>query len=454
MGVKGLPKFVKTYAGSYAVGTYDFLRFKGMTVAVDASLLINQTGIAMRSSGKDMKNKQGQVTSHLYGIFYKVLIFLENGMTPIFIFDGKAPDIKNKTIGERNKRKADAIEKIEQLTEDSEDENYIRLFKKTYKPTKADIDETFILLELMGIPYIVAPGEADVICSWLASRYDNNGQRYAKGVCSDDSDMLALGARYLFKDMLRFRTKNKKVTVISLHRTLVKTNLSMKQFTDLCVLLGCDYCDNIKGIGPKNAYDLISKYKSLENVLKHLDDKFGYSTDNGDTSDNSDNSSDSKNDDTNAKKEYIAKKKCLIDARNYFCNALTDIDNSDDFILTDDNLKCRMYQYEELIDFLCVKHDFDILRVQTGMKRLEAYYKKMKITRPNTAKVHKILQPRAENYIFRALTEDINFIPSDEDNEDIEQKEIIKPDDIPSKKTKNKDIINNKIIPNKSKNIK
>ena len=29
------------------------------------------------------------------------------------------------------------------------------------------------------------------------------------------------------------------------------------QFIDLCKLLGCDYCDSIRGIGPKRAYDLL-----------------------------------------------------------------------------------------------------------------------------------------------------------------------------------------------------
>lgn len=45
------------------------------------------------------------------------------------------------------------------------------------------------------------------------------------------------------------------------------------KFIDLCILLGCDYCDTIKGIGPKTALKLIKEYKSIENILKHLDDK-------------------------------------------------------------------------------------------------------------------------------------------------------------------------------------
>ncbi|PNF17060.1 hypothetical protein B7P43_G00847 [Cryptotermes secundus] len=45
------------------------------------------------------------------------------------------------------------------------------------------------------------------------------------------------------------------------------------QFIDLCILLGCDYCDSIKGIGPKRAIDLIKQHRNLETVLKNVDRK-------------------------------------------------------------------------------------------------------------------------------------------------------------------------------------
>ena len=162
-------------------------------------------------------------------------------------------------------RKERAEQNLKDL-DDSENDEYIKNFKQTFQLKKKDIDEAQILLDLMGIPYIVAPNEADVICTWLAARYDSNGKRYVKGVCSDDSDMLALGAPYLFKNMFHYMNKNKQVTIISLNKTLIHMNLSMDQFTDMCVLLGTDYCDNLKGIGPKKAYNLILKHGTLEKV--------------------------------------------------------------------------------------------------------------------------------------------------------------------------------------------
>ena len=43
------------------------------------------------------------------------------------------------------------------------------------------------------------------------------------------------------------------------------------QFVDLCILLGCDYVDKIKGIGPKKAIEMVRKHGSIEDVLGNLD---------------------------------------------------------------------------------------------------------------------------------------------------------------------------------------
>lgn len=397
MGIKGLPKLINDIAGESAIRSYKFSRFKGLKTGVDASLMIHQIVIAVRGNGKDMRNNKGELTSHLYGIFYKVLSFLENDMIPIFVFDGKAPDIKNRTMEIRRERKMRASKKLETLT-DSEDEEYIKNFKQTYSITKENMEEAHKLLDLMGIPYIIAPEEADVVLAWLAARCDSDGKRYVKGVCSDDSDILALGASYLFKDMLKNMGKNKPITVISLKRTLVKMNLTMNQFINLCSLLGTDYCESIRGIGPKTAYKLIRKYSTIEKILKsiHQDD-----------SDSSDGSSGD---------EEKSNEKCLIATRDYYKYALKNLDESDTFVLTDDQLELRKFQYDELIDFMCVKHGFDFTRIQTGVNRLKRCYKILDVTRKNTKKVHTIIQPRSENYIFRALTDDFDFISSDEED--------------------------------------
>lgn len=405
MGIKALPALIRKYAKD-AIRQRKFSKFRGRKVAVDASLMLHQIVVAMRSGGKDMKNKKGELTSHLQGFFYKILKFLENEMIPIFVFDGKAPKMKSKTIKLRQLNKLEAQKNLEKLT-DSEDETYIKNFKKTFKPTKQNIEEALILLDLMGIPYIIAPGEADPVCSWLASRYDNDNNRYVDGVCSDDSDMLPLGASYLFKNMLQNMNSDREIDIISLDKVLVKMNLTMEQFVDMCILLGCDYCDNLKSIGKERAYKMIQEHGSLEKILKIMTKKNigGFDSD----------------------KERKKTFDCMIQARDYFLTALSDLDKSDDFIITDNNLKLRKFQHDELMDFMCVKHNFDIIRIQNGIKRLESYHKKLGVTRENTKKVHKILHPRSIDYLYVSdemdlLSDSDDHVGSDDDKDKIPSK--------------------------------
>lgn len=58
-------------------------------------------------------------------------------------------------------------------------------------------------------------------------------------------------------------------------RILKGFDMTMEQFIDMCILLGCDYCETIRGVGPKKAFELITKYKSIENILENLDSEVG-----------------------------------------------------------------------------------------------------------------------------------------------------------------------------------
>lgn len=397
MGIRGLLQLIKDIAGTAAIRSYKFSKFRematiinqngqpefiGITVPVDASSMIYQIGIAMRSSGEDLRNKEGELTSHLLGIFYKILIFVQHGIIPIIVFDGKAPEIKNVTLEKRRAKKDLAEKKLKEITDTTSPE-YIKYFKQTFSPSKRDIIEAQILLDLMGVPHIEAPGEADVVCAWLTTRCDSQGRRYAIAVCSDDSDMLVFGAPYLLKDMLHAGSKNKRVKVVSLNGTLVKMNLTMDQFQDLCVLMGTDYCDNIKAIASKTAYKMISTWGSLEAVFKMLNVE-------------------GKSKDTNIKKTQ----QCMFEARKYFKNALDELDNSKEFIVTEDQLSLRQFQYKALMDFMCTKHNFSVERIHRGLERLKEYYNKLGVTRQNTKMVHKLSQPFSKNCLFQHIISD------------------------------------------------
>lgn len=51
----------------------------------------------------ELKDVDGNLTGHLVGLFHRTVQFMENGVKPIWVFDGKPPDLK---AGELEKRKA------------------------------------------------------------------------------------------------------------------------------------------------------------------------------------------------------------------------------------------------------------------------------------------------------------------------------------------------------------
>merc|ERR1711971_1443846 len=64
--------------------------------------------------------------------------------------------------------------------------------------------------------------------------------------------------------------QKKPIIEINLERALQGLELTMEQFVDLCILMGCDYSDTIKGIGPINALKLIKEHENIEGVVAHL----------------------------------------------------------------------------------------------------------------------------------------------------------------------------------------
>ena len=60
---------------------------------------------------------------------------------------------------------------------------------------------------------------------------------------------------------------------MSYEKAISGLDLTRAQFVDLCIMLGCDYCDSIRGVGPKTALKLIREHKSIEAILDHIDRK-------------------------------------------------------------------------------------------------------------------------------------------------------------------------------------
>lgn len=140
-----------------------------------------------------------------------------------------------------------------------------KMSRRNVKVTTKHNDDCKRLLSLMGVPWIQAPGEAEAECAALVRQ----GVVYAAG--SEDMDTLTFGAGVLLRHLTFSEAKKMPITEIHLEKVLEGLGMTMDQFIDLCILLGCDYCDSIKGIGPTRAVSLIKMHGTLESLVKALD---------------------------------------------------------------------------------------------------------------------------------------------------------------------------------------
>ncbi|KAG9475699.1 flap endonuclease 1 [Eleutherodactylus coqui] len=264
MGIQGLAKLIADVAPG-AIKENDIKSYFGRKVAVDASMCIYQFLIAVRQDGNVLQNEDGETTSHLMGMFYRTIRMVEHGIKPVYVFDGKPPQLKSGELTKRSERRAEAEKLLEAAQEAGEVENIEKFNKRLVKVTKQHNDECKNLLKLMGIPYVEAPCEAEATCAALVKA----GKVYA--AATEDMDALTFGTPLLLRHLTASEAKKLPIQEFHLSRALQDIGITQDQFIDLCILLGSDYCETIRGIGPKKAIELIRQHKSIEEIMDNID---------------------------------------------------------------------------------------------------------------------------------------------------------------------------------------
>src|SRR3990172_4845519 len=82
----------------------------GRTVAVDAyNALYQFLSIIRGETGEPLMDSEGKVTSHLSGLFYRNLNLLTLGIRPVYVLDGKPPEMKRVEIERRRAARQEAV---------------------------------------------------------------------------------------------------------------------------------------------------------------------------------------------------------------------------------------------------------------------------------------------------------------------------------------------------------
>ncbi|XP_062259978.1 probable flap endonuclease 1 homolog [Platichthys flesus] len=230
MGITKLADLIRLDAPC-AISHKEISDYTGKVIALDTSIVVNQFRAATPT------------LSPLTGLFFRTLTFLEHDIKPVFVFDGKPPEEKIPVLEKR--AEASGMK-----------------FSNHSGTASAQTKDCLHLLKLLGVPSIQAPGDAEALCARLV----RDGT--VDAVASEDMDTLPFGANTVIRQLNA--KKDSDVTEYSLSKLLEKLQISHEEFVDLCILLGCDYCDKITGLGPRRALTLIQKHRTIENVVLHI----------------------------------------------------------------------------------------------------------------------------------------------------------------------------------------
>lgn len=310
---------------------------RGKSFAIDANNYLYQFLALIRMpNGTPLRDSRGNVTSHLAGLVFRTTRFLnEYGFHLVFVFDGKPPELKMAEITKRREVRDKALDEWRKALEAGD---YATAFSKavvTSRLTPPMINDAKRLLDLLGVPFIQAPSEAEAQAAHMAS----NGSVWAAS--SKDYDSLLFGAsrlvRYLTitgKEYLPSKDTFRplKPELMVLQEILKHHEITRNQLIDIAILIGTDFNQGVKGIGPKKALKLIKTYGQLENLPNEISSKLS------------------------AKHDKI--RKIFMEPK----------------VTQNIRLEYGELQEEELYRFLCQERDFSRKRVETAVRRMKEFY--------------------------------------------------------------------------------
>jgi len=320
--------------------TVELSELAGRVIDIDAyNALYQFLAIIRQRDGTPLIDAYGRITSHLNGLFYRTINLLEAGVKPVYVFDGKPPELKAAELEARMRQKEIARVKYEEALARGDLEEARIYAQQTSMLTKPMVEDAKKLLDYMGIPWVQAPSEGEAQAAYMTRK----GDVWASA--SQDYDSLLFGTTRLVRNLTitgRRKLPRKNVyvevkpEVIELESLLKHHGLTREQLVYIAILVGTDYNPGgVKGVGIKRALRLVKELKELDAILRALGSpKFPA--------------------DPHKIAEVFLKPE-----------------------VTDDyTLEWREPDRDKIIEFLCEEHSFSPKRVENALERAEKAYKK------------------------------------------------------------------------------
>ncbi len=260
----------------------EFKELKGKTIAVDAFNSIYQFLTTVRQpDGTPLKDSNGNITSHLSGLFYRNMRLILEGIKLIYVFDGEAPKLKEKTQENRRESRQDYKDKYDLAKAEEDIESMGRYARADVYLDDKKIRESKELLHAMGIAVVQAPGEGEAEASVIVKN------KHAYAVSSQDYDCLMFKAPLLIQNLSLAKTRKtaggiKEVfpQIISLKQVLEELEINQEQLICIGILCGTDYNPKgVRGLGPKKSLKIVKEFKTKEKIFQSIEDDEKYELD-------------------------------------------------------------------------------------------------------------------------------------------------------------------------------
>ncbi|WP_292392662.1 flap endonuclease-1 [Methanoculleus sp. UBA303] len=235
--------------------------------AVDAHNALYQfLSIIRQPDGTPLMDGAGRITSHLSGILFRTANFLEKGIKPVFVFDGKPPEFKQETIRERRLVRTRADEAWKAALREGDIEEAYKQASASARVDSHTLTSSHELLDLLGIPWVQAPSEGEAQAAHMAR---SGSVTYA---VSQDYDSLLFGSPVLVRNLTvsgRRKARGRTITVnperIVLSSLLDCLGVTREQLVEIGILVGTDFNPGIRGVGGKTALKVVrnGEFESL-----------------------------------------------------------------------------------------------------------------------------------------------------------------------------------------------
>lgn len=249
---------------------------KGKVLCVDAYNTLYQFLSSVRQmDGTPLMDDKNRITSHLSGILYRNVALLSEGIKLVYVFDGKAPELKKKTFKKREEGRDIAKERYEQAKQ-VEDIGAMKSYSsQLIRLNDEMIEESKELLKALGIAVVQAPAEGEAEAAYLARKKD------VYAAVSQDYDSLLFGAPILIRNLTLARKRKTVSGYVEVHPELIELKhvldslgINLEQLICLGILVGTDYNPKgVPGIGSKRALELVKKHKQPVLIFKHIEEQ-------------------------------------------------------------------------------------------------------------------------------------------------------------------------------------